>query len=294
LTFITVGLSVNQGLDDFTFAIKSIFAQTYQDWKLIVVADGATGQVLEFANAIKDPRVRVISHLESKGLAVRLNEIAFEADTEYVARMDADDVMHPLRLELQVRYLRANPGVDILGGASVLIDENNLVLGKYAEPKLPQTQKGFLKSGVFLHPTTVLRREWAVKNPYDPNWIRTEDKELWLRTCMHSDFRKTADVALFYRLPRRLSVAKQALTSRYDRRLLAKYAAGEGLLVISSAYILKSALKQILFSVLVALHLQDLVMSQKYTKIGVEESQKYSSTLGLVSATKVPGWKDIQ
>src|SRR5690554_4188978 len=74
-------------------AIKSVFAQTHQNWELILLDDGSTDRSLEIARSIDDPRVRVYSDGQNKHLAARLNEIARLARYEYLARMDADDLM---------------------------------------------------------------------------------------------------------------------------------------------------------------------------------------------------------
>ena len=83
----------------FEDAIKSVFAQTYTNWELLLVNDGSTDDSLEKALAIKDSRVQVINDGKNLGLGARLNQIAQLASGEYLARMDADDIMHPERIE---------------------------------------------------------------------------------------------------------------------------------------------------------------------------------------------------
>jgi len=87
-------------------AVRSVFAQTYPNWELILVDDGSTDGSYERATAIQDPRVRVLRDGQNKGLPARLNEIVRLAKGELVARMDADDAMHPLRLAKQVGFCR--------------------------------------------------------------------------------------------------------------------------------------------------------------------------------------------
>ena len=74
-------------------AVDSIFAQTYQNWELIVCNDGSTDGtgVLLKEYASKDPRVRIIDHNANKGLAASLNHCLKYVRGEYIARMDCDD-----------------------------------------------------------------------------------------------------------------------------------------------------------------------------------------------------------
>ena len=290
MTSVTIGLPVHQGLEEFKLAVKSIFFQSYQDWKLIIVCDGASEEIVKCARLIDDPRVSVIVHENSKGLPICLNEITMISTSEYVFRMDADDVMCPNRVQIQVKFLMENPGIDVLGGGSLLINEYNEVMGRYSEPKLPSSVAGFFTSGVFSHPTTVLRREWAIENPYDTDWVRTEDKELWLRTCGSSIFRKIPDETIFCRVPVNFSVEKQALTSKFDRKLLLKYGFTYGVPVVAFYKILKSYIKQIIFQAMVAMKLQRMIIKHKYEPIGEKQKQEAEETIRNITKMYVPGW----
>ena len=95
-------------------AIRSVFAQTHTDWELLLIDDGSTDKSLEIAHSIKDSRVRVISDGFNKKLASRLNEITDIASHELIARMDADDLMSPDRLKIQLEILKSHPEIDLV------------------------------------------------------------------------------------------------------------------------------------------------------------------------------------
>src|SRR3954468_15780628 len=102
---VTIGLPfVNSG-ETLPNAIRSVFAQTYDDWELILCDDGSTDISLEIARSVRDARVRVLSDGKNVGLPCRLNQIAAVARGEMLARMDADDLMHPNRIAAQVALL---------------------------------------------------------------------------------------------------------------------------------------------------------------------------------------------
>ena len=102
---VTIGLPFYNDRLTLELAIKSIFAQTYKNWELILVDDGSTDGSLNIAKKITDKRVRIISDEKNKGLIFRLNQIASLAKGKYLARMDADDLMQPTRIEKQVEFL---------------------------------------------------------------------------------------------------------------------------------------------------------------------------------------------
>ena len=106
---ITIGLPFYNAENYLELAIKSVFAQTYQDWELILMDDGSTDRSLEIAKSINDPRVSVYSDGKNKKLAARLNEIVRLAKYDYLARMDADDLMSTKRIETQMNILKNNP-----------------------------------------------------------------------------------------------------------------------------------------------------------------------------------------
>jgi len=104
-------------------AIDSIVAQTFADFEFIVIDDGSTDsspQILKrFAE--KDSRLRVETRA-NKGLTRSLNEAIALSRGEFLARMDADDIALPNRLQIQVDFLQAYSDVVLLGGGYELID----------------------------------------------------------------------------------------------------------------------------------------------------------------------------
>lgn len=181
----------------FELAVRSVFAQTYQNWELILVDDGSRDGSYERAMAIRDPRVRVLRDGQNKGLPARLNEIVQLARGELVARMDADDAMHPLRLERQVAFLQANPEVDGVTSGAYLIDgeDNPLALLPGRQPSTPDV----LVWGGFLHASLMARKAWFGNHPYSLDYPRAEDRELFVRTLKVSRLRVLTAPLYLYR-----------------------------------------------------------------------------------------------
>src|SRR6185295_6713297 len=182
---VSIGLPFHDAAATLPDAIRSIFAQSFEDWELLLVDDGSNDGSLACARSIRDPRVSVHSDGVNRQLSYRLNQIASLARGEYLARMDADDLMHPDRLALQVQRLRERPAIDVLGTAACAIDASARPLGIRGERPPGPSVRSVLHDGGFVHPSVIARAAWFREHPYDPSYVRAEDLELWCRTVDH-------------------------------------------------------------------------------------------------------------
>lgn len=181
-------------------AINSVLNQTYKNWQLIIIDDGSTDRSLKIASEFTDPRIKVISDGCNRGLSYRLNESVKLATGEFYARMDADDIMCPDRLDCQIAYMLENPDCDLVGSAAYIINGSNQITGlRRGNPFIDTGFLSVLKYGGFMHPTVLGRTAWFKSNPYDTTAERCEDIELWLRTADQSYFGQISEPLLFYR-----------------------------------------------------------------------------------------------
>jgi glycosyltransferase involved in cell wall biosynthesis len=107
-------MSVYNGMPFLPEAVDSIFNQTLQDFKFLIINDGSTDGSLSYLKQIDDPRV-YIAHQKNRGLSAALNQGLKMCDTEFLARMDADDIASPTRLEALLSYLRAHKNIGLVG-----------------------------------------------------------------------------------------------------------------------------------------------------------------------------------
>jgi glycosyltransferase involved in cell wall biosynthesis len=183
-------------------ALRSIINQTYQDWELIVVDDGSTDRTAESVLSVKDSRILFIQDpLGNMGLASRLNQCVRLARGQYIARMDADDVAYPQRLERQVQFLEEHRDIDLLGTGAVIFKGEGEVIGCYPtasshEVICRKPWWGF----PLAHPTWMGKRTWFVAHPYSEKDIRCEDQVLLFQSFSHSRFAALEEVLLGYRV----------------------------------------------------------------------------------------------
>lgn len=189
---VTIGLPVYHAEKWIGEAIESILRQTYGDWELIVTIDEEVEDGVEWVVEVeKDERIRVIADGEHRGISARINQMVRMARGEYFARMDADDVMMPERLAVQVKYMQEHPEVDVCGTPA----------GKWT----------------FVHPTVMGRTEWFREHPYRSECDGCEDWDLWLRTRKNSKFGFIDTPLIYYRQPENPDRDKYLLRRRQGR-----------------------------------------------------------------------------
>src|SRR3954471_23282431 len=122
---VSVLMAVYNGSDVVQAAVQSILTQTFSDWELLIVDDASTDGTLPLLRelAAKESRIKVICNDFNRGLAASLNTVWKLAKGDLLARMDADDVSMPERLERQVGFMEAHPEIAVLGTGAELVDK---------------------------------------------------------------------------------------------------------------------------------------------------------------------------
>lgn len=195
---VTIGIPVYNGETVIGHAIDSVLVQTCQDFELIIIDDGSTDDTWNVIKKYQDPRITAIRDCQNRGIANRLNQQIEIAKGQYYARMDADDIMFPERLQKQLDFMLCHPNADVIGGQAIVFDENFSVLGlrESVAKKIDAQDYSIAKS--FLHPTVLGKIEWFRTNLYNERCCGNEDFELWSRTADHSVFYNLNTPLLFY------------------------------------------------------------------------------------------------
>ena len=238
-------------------AIKSVFAQSHQDWELILVDDGSTDRSLSIANSIADPRVRVYSDGKNKRLAARLNEINRMAKYDFIARMDADDLMATNRIEKQLATLIENPATDLVTTGVCSITDAAVPYGARVVAMDHAVTPCNVLSGRhgIVHAAILGRREWFLRNPYDPSDHLAEDYRLWVRSEIKRDLAVAfiREPLYFYREEGSVTPEKILVSQRIRREVIG----GIGRQLVSASEVARllaeSHLKSIIMRTAVAL-----------------------------------------
>lgn len=216
---VTVLMSVYNGAKYLSEAIESILKQTYSDFEFLIVDDASTDCSIEIIKNYADPRIRLIANTQRKGLAANLNRGLELARGEYIARMDADDISMPQRLEKQVAFMKANP--DLAASGTCALDMNEAG-GDLAVRKVFHGRalgRWIWMPSPFIHPTVIFRKRVIEKYGYDSSLEPAEDYGLWLKLhCGGETLDNLNEVLLRYR------VHGQSVTaSKRNAQLLTTY-----------------------------------------------------------------------
>lgn len=256
ILLVSIGISFYNAEAYLLDAVRSVFAQTYTDWELILIDDGSTDASLSIARSISDPRVRVYSDGDNRKLPYRLNQITALAKGEFIARMDADDLMSPVRLESQVNFLAENEDIDLISCGVCSLSNDNKPIGLRVKCQPSQIDFHSLLSGAsgIVHASVLGRASWFRRNQYNVNNLLAEDYELWIRSFEKGDLKILILPLAYYYYRESGNVSKNKLLMAYEsqRKLIWQYVnvSAEGLvaLKILVQYYIKSMVVHILAS----------------------------------------------
>jgi glycosyltransferase involved in cell wall biosynthesis len=289
---VTIGIPFLNARRSLATAVRSVFAQTHEDWELLLIDDGSTDGSTDVVRRVNDPRVRLLADGSNRGLCARLNQIAAMARGTYLARMDADDVMHPERIGRQLALLRADPSVDLVDTATFTMDEDLTPLGIRGDGPLDARPEAVLRDGLLIHPTVMGRSEWFRRHPYDPVFVRAEDRELWIRTCATTRCARLGQPLFFYREGPAGNLGNYLRTERTVRDILRLY--GPALVGVRQTRLLviRSRLKSMAYRLGTVLGLQGRLISRRNRRLEATEVREASRILAAIQRTPVSGLED--
>ncbi len=185
-------------------ALDSIFAQTYKNIEVIAINDGSTDNSLKILRRLarSNSRLKLISYKKNKGVGSAANIGVAEAKGDYIARMDADDIIPTDRIEKQLHYLLENKNVVVVGGQVELMNEykSPIVTKHFPTDHKEIVDMAFIampiQQGAMMVNKTLL--------PADFVWYRTklktsEDLDFFFRIFKHGKSANLPDTVLYYR-----------------------------------------------------------------------------------------------
>lgn len=180
--------------------VKSVQAQTFTDWEMIIVDDCSKDKTYHIANALaeKDPRIKVFQNEINSGVAVTRNKALDAATGEFIAFLDSDDLWHPKKLETQIKEMEK----EVLPFTYTYyqkFDTENGKCGKVIKAPNKMTAKKIL-GNTAIGCLTVIVNKNIVGQFYMPNIKHTEDNATWHEILSRGyEARLVKEVLAFYR-----------------------------------------------------------------------------------------------
>jgi glycosyltransferase involved in cell wall biosynthesis len=180
--------------------ISSVLAQSFKDFELIIVDDCSSDGSQDVVRTFTDPRIRFYQNESNMGTAKIGNKLISLSNGEYIARVDADDIVPVHRLEKQVRYMDAHSEIGVSSGKMKTFGTEEVVWD------IPQNDNEIKARMLFnipiYQPASIIRRSLLESTgiSYDPDGPNVaEDWLLWFRLSAHSNFGNLPDILNHYR-----------------------------------------------------------------------------------------------
>jgi glycosyltransferase involved in cell wall biosynthesis len=197
---ISVALPNYNGGEYLRLAIESILKQTYRNFELIVVDDCSTDNSLEIIDSFNDKRIRTIILKSNGGIVNALNTAISEAKGEYIARMDSDDVSHPLRFEKCINKLNENIDIGVVGSWMETFGDENKIWKYHSSDEA--LKKELLFGSPMSHPASMFRSNILKKEEikYESTFPHMEDYLFFYKLSKVTKFCNIPEVLYSYRL----------------------------------------------------------------------------------------------
>ena len=207
-------------------AIDSMMTQTYRHFELLVIDDASKDHtrkiVMEYAK--KDNRIRLIDGPQN-GIAAALNYGIERSTGKYVARMDADDIALPERLEKQVAAMEKDSELGVCATQILALRGNELVEAAVCKEQYEEILCDTMFNTKICHPTVMFR-----KKVLDQGWryqehILAEDYDMWTRMLPNVKFQALSDILLYYRIDceEKLTVSKHQQVRDAASKIIRSY-----------------------------------------------------------------------
>lgn len=197
--------------------VESVIKQTFTDFEVLIIDDGSSDHIVQWVSEIRDQRVKLISQ-ENQGLPGARNTGIAQAQGEYIAFLDADDLWEPTKLEKQVRCLDAQPLVGLVHTPMFLVDEHGKstgrVMGSNAEGDVWQQ---LVIKNVIACPSVMVRRCcFETVGLFDRSLRSLEDWDMWIRIATRYQFAVIKEPLAYYRqLPSSMSKNCQVMEQAF-------------------------------------------------------------------------------
>jgi glycosyltransferase EpsE len=198
---VSIVMAVFNESENVAIAIDSIINQSYKLWNLVIVDDGSTDDTAKIVQSYVDKHnnIELLINKTNRGLAYSLNKAISYSNSEYIARMDADDAALPNRLESQIKYFNEHSEIDVLGTGAEVVNINSSKSIVFKPENHTTILSSIEKINPFFHSSVMMRRNFIESiGGYDIKCLRAQDYDLWLRGVDGFKYHNLQEVLMIY------------------------------------------------------------------------------------------------
>jgi len=269
--------------------IKSVFAQTFTDWELLLLDDGSTDNTLELVQSIDDPKVKVFTNGQNKGRSFSLNRLTNLANGKYIARMDSDDMGSTTRVEKQVQLMELRPEVDVCGTGMCFIDSNDKPIGHWHAPSSHEeicSQPS--RSLNIAHGTILCKKAWLEKHRYDERIPYAIDFDLFLRSYASSIFANISEPLYYYTFDQSFNLRKQFIDRYISSKFLFTHYKNTGRLDKAVANFVIQYAKFIATALMFSTGFRSKLIARRFELLNDSDMASYSQEIEIIKNIRLP------
>jgi len=179
-------------------SIKSVLAQSFKDWELIIVDNGSKDKTEKVIKSflpnkkIRFFKLKIANQPRARNLAIK------KSKGDFIAILDSDDIALKTRFMKQFNYLKKNPKIGLLGTSAIVINDKGNVLGNNDYPLTNSEIKYSLFFGTpFCHSSIIFRKKLNIF--YNEKFLNSQDRDLYNRLFLRTDFQNLKERLVKYR-----------------------------------------------------------------------------------------------
>ncbi len=270
--------------------VKSVLAQTLDEWELVLLDDGSTDDSYAVAKSVADERISVFRNERNLGIPTCLNKITSLCRGKYIARMDSDDMCASTRIAKQVGFLESHSDVDAVGTGAIYLNRDNHPVGKGPVSALSHKQicENPVRGLRFCHSSLLARKIWFERHKYNESLPRSSDSDFLLRAHEDSLYANIPEYLFYYRLSLSFNLKKQFLSRRCCARSVATYCLKHGHYGKAVKSVISTYGKFAVEVGMCALNRRERLLSRRYERLTEAEEAFHTAEINHIRSIVLP------